>query len=156
MDYKVYAIVKHKNNAITFYKTPDDLFTDIHIRFFHTFILDLDYYERHKLTKCEKMSYLTFDNYDIYEFYFAENEELSFSYNKDTGLVPLSSAEFLSETLKYINKSIESSFELDKDNTNTEFKVYSGKNKNYKTFTISKFHFLYDIRFEQIANNPII
>ena len=147
MDYKVYILIKHASKTITFYKTFDAILSDINIRFIHTFIFDFEYYETHKLTKNEKSYCLKFKKFDILEFNINNEEELSFSYNQTTGIIPTTSSSFLIESLKYINKSIEETFT---DKTNTEIKIYSGKHKNYKTFTISNFYFLYDIHFEEI------
>jgi hypothetical protein len=153
--YKVYALTNNKSISfgITFYKNFYDMLSDINIRYIHTFIFDFDYYEKNKLTKWDNNYYMHFDKFDIFEFEFEDNDELSFSYDCGTELIPMTANIFLSETSKRINATIENLFTHSKNQkefNNTVINIFSGKTQKYDTFNVSNFIFLYNIKFEEI------
>jgi hypothetical protein len=149
--YKVYVLMKINKN-MSFYKNFDDMLSDINIRYIHTFIFDFDYYEKNKLTKWDNNCYMHFDKFDIFEFEFNDVDELSFSYDYGTELIPMSANIFLSETSKRVNATIENLFTHAKTKNvdDTEINIISGKTQNYNTFAVSNFVFIYNILFEEI------
>ena len=149
--YKVYVLMKINKN-MSFYKNFDDMLSDINIRYIHTFIFDFDYYEKNKLTKWDNNCYMHFDKFDIFEFEFNDIDDLSFSYDHGTELIPMSANIFLSETSKRVNATIENLFTHAKTKNvdDTEINIISGKTQNYNTFAVSNFVFIYNILFEEI------
>lgn len=149
--YKVYVLMKINKN-MSFYKNFDDMLSDINIRYIHAFIFDFDYYEKNKLTKWDNNYYMHFDKFDIFEFEFNDIDDLSFSYDYGTKLIPMSANIFLSETSKRVNATIENLFTHAKTKNvdDTEIYIISGKTQNYNTFAVSNFVFIYNILFEEI------